>query len=579
MGANVKFSIDPAVLLYLEDRIKGVFGHDAETKDWNDRLGRRMLLAAEQARFVKCVGMDRPNPIDEIYQPIGLRTAPSERYKRALQTDVWKLLDFRDDKTNEIGRDGIIFAGPGRGKSTLLNWLFMQLRTRPECAPFLFLLRTDSAVSELTEFVRRIASRQQKLGQRPILLVDGYDEIDEAGRKTTSSALMEFKAMSVGTFFLTCRTFYDVYELNNVSSFWLDAFNREDARKFVAAFAKSYEVSIDPDDLIRQLEARDLMEFVRHPLMLTLVCILKTGPLPELPRRSLDLLGRAFDTLTLRWDQQRGIHRQPAVPLDGSDRVKVLMRVAFMMRTLIVSQESVESFVNQYLRLIQRRHIDARKVLIEVAQWYGVLVPNSEHKWQFIHRSIHDYLAARHWIESGRFDAQKVSDWNYRAAYAACLSPDATIGMVCALRKAQNIQAFSECLLNQAPFDIERVAPAVLEHFERYRPFTHHRARSWLTVQATQEFFELASIDFLYALLLVSMAGRNQEFDSYADSRYAPHDVLIAYTLAEFKVRRRRVDRDDVLVRRLRNVFGSDFQFQIRIEKPFLMFKLREIID
>jgi hypothetical protein len=151
--------------------------------------------------------------------------------------------------------------------------------------------------------------------------------------------------------------------------------------------------------------------------------------------------------------------------------------------------------------------------------------------------------------------------------------------MVCALRKAQNIQAFSECLLNQAPFDIERVAPAVLEHFERYRPFTHHRARSWLTVQATQEFFELASIDFLYALLLVSMAGRNQEFDSYADSRYAPHDVLIAYTLAEFKVRRRRVDRDDVLVRRLRNVFGSDFQFQIRIEKPFLMFKLREIID
>ena len=489
---------------------------------------------------------------------------------------------FETSKPTKIGRDGIIFAGPGRGKSTLLNWLYIHLRTNPEYVPFLFLLRTENAVSDLTEFVHRIASRKQKVGQRgqrPLLLVDGYDEITEEARKATSAALMEFKALGVGRFFLTCRTFYDVYDLNTVSNFWLNEFSAEDARKFVAAFGLSYEVAMDADELIRQLEARDLQEFVRHPLMLTLVCILKTGPLPELPRRSLDLLGRAFDTLTLRWDQQRGIHRHAQVPLDGSDRVKILMRVAFRMRVLIVSQESLESFVNQYLKLIQRRHIDARKVLIEIAQWYGVLVPNSEHKWQFIHRSIHDYLAARHWIESGRFDANKVDNWNYRAAYATCLSPDATTGMVCALRKTSNIQTFSECLFNQAPFDVERVARAVLEHFECFQPFTRYRSRTWLTVETSQDFFELASDDFLYALLAVCMTGRNQEFDSYSDARYTPHDVLIAYSLAEFKVRSRRANRDDVLVHRLRNVFGSDFQFQIRIEQPNLMFRLREIVD
>jgi len=98
---DVKLSLDPALIAYVEDRVKSLFGYDAETNDWNDRLARRMLLAAEQARFVKCVGMDRPIPIDDIYQPIGLKTAAGERYQRALQTDIWRLIQFRDKQTNE----------------------------------------------------------------------------------------------------------------------------------------------------------------------------------------------------------------------------------------------------------------------------------------------------------------------------------------------------------------------------------------------------------------------------------------------------------------------------------------------
>jgi hypothetical protein len=56
----------------------------------------------------------------------------------------------------------------------------------------------------------------------------------------------------------------------------------------------------------------------------------------------------------------------------------------------------------------------------------GVLVPAEYQRWQFVHRTIHDYLAARYWVESGEFSISPVRDWNTRASYAACLLPDAS---------------------------------------------------------------------------------------------------------------------------------------------------------
>src|ERR1017187_2688656 len=579
MSGDFSVNVDPALIAYLEDRIKGVFGRDAASERRSARLTRRMRLALEQARSVKCVGMDRPIAIQAIYQPIGLQTDFTERSHTRLDTDIHRLMAVRDSKTKElVGTDGIIYAGPGRGKSTLLNWLYVQLQRDSEYCPFLFILRTENAVSDLKDFVEHVVSKRLRTakGHRPLLLVDGYDEVTEDERKVVSAALMEYRATGSGNFFLTCRTFYDVYDLK-VANYWLSPFRREDVLRFVESFSQCYEVSIDPVSLVEQLEHRDLWECPRHPLMLTLICILKTGPLPELPHRSIDLLARAFDTLTFRWDQQRGIHRKPSVPLDSYDHIKILMRVAFKMRSLIVSRESIETFVRQYLALIQKPHIDARTVMQEIAQWYGVLVPTSEERWQFLHRSIHDYLAARFWLETGRFDPTKVKDWNYRAAYAACISGDATKSIVLALRTTENIQAFSECLYNKAPFIPEEAARAVLEHFERFRPFTHHRSRSWLTVESPQEFFGLASNQFLDALQTVAVAGRSPARDSSDLMRYEAHDVLAGYVLGEFRRRRLKV-KDDYLVRQLHVAFdSSEFHLQLGIEKP-VHFLLREVI-
>ena len=572
MSGDLSVAVDGSALAYIEDRVKGLFGKDQAKVDWNHRLSRRMRLALEQAKYVKCVGMDSPVPIDAIYQPLSLCTKSEIRrtaVAKTLRTDVHKLLQNRSD--------AIIYAGPGRGKSTLLNWLYCHLQKSPDYDPFLFILRSENAVEDLGDFVSRLAGQKHTHKKRPVLFVDGYDEISEGSRKAVSTALADFRSADLGNFYLTCRTFYDIYDLK-VSNYQLSEFDRNDVVNFINSFARSYCVEIDADSLVKHLEGRGFWMFASHPLMLTLICILKTGPLPELPNRSIDLLGRAFETLTLRWDQQRGIHRQSAIPpIDGYDRIRILKRVAFKMRSLIVSRESMEIHVGEYLRLIRRPKVDARTLLQEIAQWYGVLVPTEESNWQFIHRSVQDYLAAQFWLESGRFDPMKVERWNYRAAYAACISGDATPSMVRALTATEDIQTFTECLYNQAPYRSEDVARAVIVHFAKFRPFTHERFPSRLTVETNQDFFDLCPDSLLVDMLEAAVHNRYANDDHGDSRRFEPNDVVVGYTFEELRRRKCKIKKE-TLRDDLKLFYGSaNFTIQIGIERP-IIFQSSEVL-
>src|ERR1035438_8526689 len=86
-----------------------------------------------------------------------------------------------------------------------------------------------------------------KRGKEIILLVDGYDEIAEDERKRVSQALLLFASSESGHFYLTCRTFYDVFELK-AQQCELAPFSRSDAALFIAAFsnASGFEIPAEP---------------------------------------------------------------------------------------------------------------------------------------------------------------------------------------------------------------------------------------------------------------------------------------------------------------------------------------------
>jgi predicted NACHT family NTPase len=195
---DVNFSIDLGLLItYAEDRILGIFGKDVLSSQQKEQLQRLMELAVQRAASVMCIGMDRPIPIEDIYQPTRLQSR-----QLGYSFDLKGLLSQK--------RNAAIFAGPGRGKTTFLHWVFMTMIRSSEYLPVLITLRRSDALSELKDFVVRLRlsqRRQKKLkGPTTLLLVDGYDEITQGQRKEVSECLQEFSSLEAGNYFLTCSS-------------------------------------------------------------------------------------------------------------------------------------------------------------------------------------------------------------------------------------------------------------------------------------------------------------------------------------------------------------------------------------
>ncbi|MCW5982733.1 MAG: hypothetical protein KIT09_31885 [Bryobacteraceae bacterium] len=441
--------------------------------------------------------MPNPIPIRAIYQPLNLVVTMGEKKVK------YELTQLLYDKST------IIFAGPGRGKTTLLHWAYNYLLETATYLPVLFTLRWPDGVEVLCDFVRNLAlGRSAGRAKSLILLVDGYDEINEKERQRISRALLEFNSLGVGSFFLTCRSYYDVYDLK-VRHAELSAFAHEDAIRFVIAYAGALGISISAEHLLSELHDHGFEDFASHPLMLALVCILQTGTEREIPRRSIGLIERAIQTLTLRWDQSKGVRRQSDLEIDGYERVRCLMRVAFSMERLQASWDVVESSIRRHLELVQIKGIDVRLLLTEIAQWYGVLVPTGD-EWQFTHRTIHDYLAAKFWVDSGGFGSEEVSSWSTRAAYAACLLPDATKQLVHMLAYGQATPFFRECLYNRAAFDVQEVSNAVLKRQRTGGKVVFVERDGAIRVSIEDDFFGLCTHDFLRGLIMAADKQRDK---------------------------------------------------------------------
>jgi hypothetical protein len=491
---NGDVSIDLGTLVpYAEQRILSIFGKDQHSLEWNHRVKDLSRISLEHASYVQSVGMNTPVPIQKIYQPARLT-------RKSNQGSSW--LAISDLLRN--GEDAVIFAGPGRGKTTLLHHLYVRLAADDQVVPFLFTLRWANATTDLVEFVDHLRTKA-KPKHRILFLVDGYDEISVQDREAVSRALTLFKSQRLGQFLVTCRTFYDVGDLK-VMHYILDSFSREDSLRFVEAFAEIYEVELNAANVISDLELRGFADFISHPLMLTLVCILRTGPNAEIPRRAIGLIRRALETLTFRWDEAKHVHRSSQLPLDGEERVRCLMRIAFEMQDLQASQEEVEEAVRKHLRLIQMTKVNGTRLIEELAQWYGILVPLDDSHWQFVHRTIHDYLGARYWVENGLFASAPPPSWDARTAYAICLLQDGTDMIVRMLNEAGDLAAFAECLYNRAAFDVMRVAAVVVARVhKRGHAVLAETADGW-AVRADEEFYKEAGPEFLRALVQVASA-------------------------------------------------------------------------
>ena len=540
MALNVNINVGDFIP-YLVDSIKQLFGKDSFTKSVQERFQKQVGLSIEISSKVQCVGMWEPIPISQIYQPTRLKPSPFSNDESIKELTIWNLL-----KKN---RSCIILAGPGNGKTVLMHWLFTRLLNKEEYLPLLFTLRWPNAINDLERFIRDLTrgqeaiyreagsryTRVKKSKKKVILLVDGYDEVSLSKRKEISKLLIEFESLEVGISFLTCRNNYDIYDLN-FNYYWISSFNDQDSLEFCKSFFKIYKVEGKPLELLNELKRKGFSSFTQHPLMLTLVCILHSTPLQSLPKSSLGLTRRAIDLLTLRWDDSKGISRESRIPLDGEERIQCLMRIASSLRGLTGTYEEVLSATRLQLECQQIQGVDSRRLLSELAQWYGLLVPVTNERWSFVHRTIHDFLAARFLIESGKFFVQSMSRWDTRSAYAMSMIPDATLFLSKALLAECEMHVLTQCLINHASFNPNEIANSISIYLSKItlKHYQKECKRMIVHLPVCKDFFQDTSIAFLEALILVAI------------NKSTPHvvsDILLSYSLYEFYSRKKQISK------------------------------------
>jgi hypothetical protein len=552
-----------SALPWAEEKILGFFGKGAVALQQKALLKQLHDTAVEMTQSVQCIGMSKPVSFEKIYQPTKLRvrsgldisaaaafhdqnrTAQSIAIARAHSMSTVSVEAFLESPENAV-----VFAGPGWGKTTFLHHIFRRKTSDPALYTVMITLRRPTAIDDLENFINlcvdgTLVKRRSKI----LLLVDGYDEISIKDRRKVSEALLRLSAARVGRFILTCRDHYAVIGLN-VAQVHIDSFDKQDKYRFVTAFLSAFESSLDPIKMVNELEERELSDFLSHPLLLALACIVKCGKSSEQPRSAIRLLDRALITLQYGWDMDKGIDRERLTNLDGGDRMHILKCIALSSRSPFITR--AETVARQALDKMQVGRVDPVLVLRETAQFYGILMQSSE-GWEFVHRSIQDYLAAKLWVESGTFANQKKYEWNTRTAYAACISGDATDVLVGALASEEGLTCATEALMNAPSFDMKTVTVALRRYYSA-------RGRV-IVMEGLPDRGISGGVDVdLFGLL--SNRFLNHLIEDFCKHRIDMTDVLMGYCISELRRRRLRMDHSTFAVVTLA---FSNLAFQFRL--------------
>jgi hypothetical protein len=557
-------TIDPTTLgPYLEQKFKKWRGTDKESVEIDKWFRTLQDSSLQLSSIVHCVGMAEAIPFERLYQPTRLtkkgrgrnsgtyaynsrldRAVAHERAQTAYEITLEQFLQSKDD--------AIIYAGPGWGKTTFLHFLFRKLIWNKTVLPVLITLRRPNAIEDL----ERIVAIGYEIGKKAdkdelILLVDGYDEVDLQGRKRVSDALLKFQSSQIGRYYLTCRSFYAV-SLLTAPEVQLKGFLRQDKYAFVETFLRIFGSKLDAVETVDGLEQRGFADFLSHPLLLTLACIVETTSQRNHPRSAIRLLERALEVLAYRWDDQKLIERQKLTSLDGRDRIDLLKRIAYTFQSPFVRTLQVNTIVKAELASMHFDRVDENRVLLETAQFYGILIP-TEGGWEFVHRSLQDFLAAQHWVETGKFAEVTTYSWNSRTAYAACLFYDATAVILAGLRDENALATVAEIFSNSAYFSFKDVAAEIFHYFSQDGRATilGSDLAKFIIGQLSTDFFRLADSKYL-----------NRLAEACAMERTPTNDLIAGYCALEICHRRLRFDH--VTYSAMCAGYGSeDFHFDL----------------
>ncbi len=379
--------------------------------------------------------------VEEIF--VKLRLAPKVKELESKDIDEFKQRDFIDrtiidsSQIEDKFKTLIILGAPGAGKTTLLRHLVLKrcksnLDTQTNKV-FPIYIRLDELAQAKTksikEYIIKDIHERYKLSEfekclnddlsdgKVLLLLDGFDEIQDATQQHKIQNLIQ--------------EFTDSYPENKIFASsriagYKDELTKYDEKENPILFPK-VEIVPFTDDQIKQFldkwfkddkdskrKIKDIWDVVsknerikeiaRNPLILSLLAIV--SGVKKLPERKTDLYRKCIELLMSKWDSVRRVVRQFYFDDERTKR-RILQQVALDMQKdgiTTIARQRIENLIGKHLAETQYSAEVSKEFLKEIEKSSYLIHEISRNRYQFMHLTFQEYLAAYQLYEEQNYD-------------------------------------------------------------------------------------------------------------------------------------------------------------------------------
>lgn len=412
---------------------------------WSSEVG---FSAALKAKHLKRVFVD----LDLYLSPLKNRFDQNEETKKISQKRL--LTNFENNK--------IIFGGAGAGKTTLIKKICSEVIEDISAYGFycplslrfreisyssqnrnqgfgLFHILSDilgitisfpMEQSEMFSSERDSLLRQTILSflddNKILLIADGFDEIPTLELKKQIQEDFEKLALSLkySRFIVTSRNNDFSLRLPLTDDYEICPLNDGQIKLIINKWLRNKSKA---DDLLNKIKKSPYYDTTMRPLTLSHLCAIyeRRNTIPPKPRYIYDFV---INLLIEIWDQQRSIVRPSNYANFYIEKKKEFLGhlsffFSYHLARNIFSSDDIRTCYNKIYRSHGLPPSQAKKVVTEIENHTGLLVQIGYNSYQFSHKSLQEFLTAKH-ISSMPVipDYEVIKDLPNEIAIAACLS-------------------------------------------------------------------------------------------------------------------------------------------------------------
>ncbi len=234
-----------------------------------------------------------------------------------------------------------------------------------------------------------------------LLVLDGLDEVNESDR---GDVILDIQSIALGLkesrLVLTSRTGDFHQHIENTTVYEVCPLSEEQAKLFISKWLNDEESA---EELLNQIKDSPFADTTIRPLTLSHLCALyeRYKRIPEKPK---SVYRKIINLLLEEWDLQRNVFRESKYSKFEIDRKReFLANLAFHLmkihnKSIFERHDLIEAYSEIRFNFGLPEN-ECQNVINEIESHTGIFVQSGYAKYEFVHKSIQEYLAAEYIVK------------------------------------------------------------------------------------------------------------------------------------------------------------------------------------